>query len=422
VSIGDLLAEFEMIKRWFVVAACMLALTFMPAAGRSTRTPTDTLRHADRHADGGGHADRHAGPADTPTDTATPADTATDTPVPADTPTDTPAAPTDTPTAADTPTDAPRRQIPDGHPGSARRHADRYASAAHSDGHSGSGGGHADRYASGGRYSDGHPGSACRHAHGPPVGAPTDPRHPSRHADRHAGAGGHTTDTPVVAPTSTQTDTPVVVPTNTDTPVPTNTPAQTATSTATAPPTNTLPPTVTYTPTILPLKGSSVTIRGLVQAQCAGPASCNSLRITFAKGTARIELVRPPHAVGDRQVGKIKMTRVFRPQPFLNARVVGDITYGADPDGDCPLANTQVVGAVYATGTMACETKRAAANCKGILALPAFVPGACTDGGVIVTNAHVEVYDINAPGSLSSLIARDGLKIAGHAEVLHKAK
>jgi len=108
------------------------------------------------------------------------------------------------------------------------------------------------------------------------------------------------------------------------------------------------------------------------------------------------------------------MKRVFRPQPELRAQVVGDIAYGGDPDGDCPLANTQVVGAVYATGTMACETKRGAANCKGLLALPAFVPSACTDVGVIVTNAHVEVYDINAPGSLSSLIARDGLMIRGH--------
>jgi hypothetical protein len=198
---------------------------------------------------------------------------------------------------------------------------------------------------------------------------------------------------------ATNTDTPVVVP-------PTDTPA--------GPPTNTPLPTVTYTPTVPVLKGSNVTIRPLVQAQCAGPVSCNSLQITFGKGKVRILLVKPPSAVGDREVGKIKISRVFRPQPQLIAHVVGDISYGGDPDGDCPLANTQVLGAVYATGTLACETKRGASNCRGILALPAFLPSMCTDVGVVVTNAHIEVYDINAPGSLSSLIARDGVKIKGH--------
>ena len=232
-----------------------------------------------------------------------------------------------------------------------------------------------------------------------------------------AGPSDTPTDTPVAGPSDTPTDTPVAGATNTDTPVvvaPTDTPVVVApTDTPAGPPTNTPLPTVTYTPTVPVLKGSNVTIRPLVQAQCAGPVSCNSLQITFGKGKVRILLVKPPSAVGDREVGKIKISRVFRPQPRLVAHVVGDISYGGDPDGDCPLANTQVLGAVYATGTLACETKRGASNCKGILALPAFLPSMCTDVGVVVTNAHIEVYDINAPGSLSSLIARDGVKIKG---------
>ena len=112
-------------------------------------------------------------------------------------------------------------------------------------------------------------------------------------------------------------------------------------------------------------------------------------------------------------VGQIKMSRVFPPQPRLEARVIGDITYGPDPNGNCPLANTQAPGAIYATGGMDCVTRGGAANCKGILALPALVPPQCTDVSVFVNNAHIAVYDINSPGAVTSLIGRDGLKIAG---------
>jgi hypothetical protein len=162
------------------------------------------------------------------------------------------------------------------------------------------------------------------------------------------------------------------------------------------------------------VKGSSFTKRSIVQAQCAGAVPCNGAGITFAKGKVRIQLVKPPNAVGERVVGKIKMTRVFPAQPLLQARVIGDITYGSDPDGDCPLANTQAAAAIYATSTMSCVTKKGASNCKGVLALPALFPATCTDVSVLVNNAHILVYDIAAPGTDSSLIGRDGIKIKAH--------
>jgi hypothetical protein len=308
------------------------------------------------------------GPTDTPTDTPVvgPTDTPTDTPVvgPTDTPTDTPVVgptdtPTETPTAgpSDTPTDTP-------------------------------------------------------------VVGPTD----TPTETPTAGPSDTPTDTPIAGPTDTPTDTPPIGPTDTptdtppagptDTPpvvagTPTDTPSPVATFTASPTP----PPTVTFTPTIPSVKGSSNTKRSLVQAQCPGPVSCNTANVSFAKGRVRIQLVRPPDAVGDRVVGKIKMMRVFPGQGGLRARVVGDVTYGADPDGDCPLANTQVPGAIYAESGMECVTKRGASNCKGILALPGLFLPQCTDVSVLVNNAHVEVYDLAAPGSVSSLIARDGVKI-----------
>ena len=347
-----------MMRRLLIVAASVLALFISAPSARAqidTETPTQTATETATET-----------PTEVPTDTATAtatdtvAETPTDTPAvaPTDTPTDTPVvAPTDTPvvgatdTPIDTPTDTPAAGPTD---------------------------------------------TPTQIPTDTPVGGPTDTP----------------TDTPVV-PAATPTDTPVVpADTPTDTPVvpadtPTDTPSPLATATATATP----PPTITFTPTVISLKGSSFTKRSIVQAQCAGAVSCNSAGITFAKGKVRIQLVKPPNAVGERVVGKIKMTRVFPVQPLLQARVIGDITYGSDPDGDCPLANTQAAAAIYATSTMSCVAKKGASNCKGIVALPALFPAACTDVSVLVNNAHILVYDIAAPGTDSSLIGRDGIKI-----------
>jgi hypothetical protein len=160
------------------------------------------------------------------------------------------------------------------------------------------------------------------------------------------------------------------------------------------------------------VSASLETIRSFVQAQCPGPVACDTLGITFGKGSARIQVVRGPNTVGNTVVGTVKMNRVFPAQPLLKAVIVGDVTYGPDPNGNCALANTQALGVTYATADMPCTTRQFASNCKGSLVLPALIPPECTDVGVFVRNAHILVYDINAPGSLSSLIGRDGLKIS----------
>ena len=356
-----------MVSRLFMIAACAIALSsaaLAPSARAQvdTETPTET-------------------PTDTPTET--PTETPTDTPTATETPTDTPVAPTDTPTdtpvvaATDTPTETPTDTPVVG-------------------------------------PTDTPTDTPVAGATDTPTETPTD--------TPVTGPTDTPTDTPVVAATDTPTDTPVAdtptdtpVPASTDTPtqVPTPTATDTPTPANTGTPTATPPPTLTFTPTVPVVMGSSFTKRSLVQAQCAGAVSCNSAGITFAKGRVRMRLVHQPNAVGERAIGKIKITRVFPPQPVLEARVVGDVSYGPDPDGDCPLANTQVPGAIYATATLSCVTKRGAANCKGILALPSLFPPTCTDVSVLVTNAHVLVYDTIAAGSSSSLIGRDGIKIRG---------
>lgn len=341
----------ERMMRWLLAAICAaLMWTRAPEVWAQVDTETATATATETPTE-----EPTPEPTDTSTatatDTAAPTETATAIPTDtaADTPTETPVPPTDTP-APDTPTETPA----------------------------------------------------------PPTDTPA--------ADTPTETPVAPTDTPA-ADTPTETpappsDTPADTPTETPA-LPTTTPTEVDTATPASTPTHTPLPTITYTPTIPAVKGSGATVRSLVQAQCTGAVPCNSLGITFAKGKARVKLIRPPKLVGDRVIGKIKMVRVYPPQPFLEARIEGTIHYGPDPDGDCPLANTVVPNGTYATGRMDCRTKAGAANCKGLLAIPGLFPSQCTDVAVIVENARINVYDINAPGDVTSLIGRDGVKIIG---------
>lgn len=214
-------------------------------------------------------------------------------------------------------------------------------------------------------------------------------------------------DTLVLAPTPTPTDTPTEVPTATPTDTPTETPIP--------PPTPTFTPIPsTFTPTPVPLKKTNSFTRPLVQAQCLSgttPVPCNAAGITFAKGKVKLKGIKQPKTVKTRLIGEVKISRVFPAQPTLEARVLAELSYGMDPDGDCPLANTQVAAAVVATSQLGCRVSGGASNCQGNFALPTLLAPQCSDVDLIMESVRFEVYDAVAPGSLTSLIARDGLKI-----------
>jgi uncharacterized repeat protein (TIGR01451 family) len=220
---------------------------------------------------------------------------------------------------------------------------------------------------------------------------------------------------------SASEDTLVLQPTETPTETPTEGPTATATETPIPPPTSTFTPIPnTFTPTPIPLKRTSAFRRPLVQAQCLSgstPVPCNAAGITFAKGKVKLKGLKQPKLVQSRLVGKVKISRVFPAQATLEARVVADLSYGLDPDGDCPLANTQAIDSVFATSQLGCASRGGASNCQGNLALPALLASQCSDVDLIMENVRFEVYDALAPGSVISLIARDGMKIfAGPAQ------
>ena len=170
-------------------------------------------------------------------------------------------------------------------------------------------------------------------------------------------------------------------------------------------------------------KGSGSTRNFLVQAQCLNglvPVPCDPT-IVFKNGFFRIKRIKQPNLVGpSTAVGKIRMQGVNPPQPNgLQAHLTGLVSYGSDPDSDCPLANTQVLADPLFTAQMTCVTQSPgiASNCKGLLQLPfgGNTTPPCSDVTFTIENLQAEVYEDGSVGNPAALIARNGIRVIGRS-------
>ena len=177
------------------------------------------------------------------------------------------------------------------------------------------------------------------------------------------------------------------------------------------------------TATFAQTRGTTGQRQGLVQAQCpvlGVPQPCDPGTI-FGRGTFRIKRLKQPKLLFNQGVGRIRMLNVSPPQPFgLDAKVSGLVSFGNDPDSDCPLANTQTLVDPLFTATMTCVTVTSglASNCKGLLQYPnpsAIPPATCTDVTFIVENVQAEVYEDGSVGDPSALVARNGITVLGRS-------
>jgi len=174
-------------------------------------------------------------------------------------------------------------------------------------------------------------------------------------------------------PTETVTETPTLTATPTGTLTETPTPAATPTSTET--------PTVTRTPTPLPLAAGVSFRKPLVQAQCVtgGSAWPCVPGTTFDRGKVRLRRLTQRRMVTNLIVGKVTISRVFPARARLEARLTADLSYGPDPDSDCLLANTQLLGSTVATSTLNCHIGQGTSSCQGTLSFrPCCRPNAAT--------------------------------------------
>jgi len=149
---------------------------------------------------------------------------------------------------------------------------------------------------------------------------------------------------------------------------------------------------------------------GLAMAQCPGPVPCDTGGITFQRGSVRIRKVKQPDPIYSTFIGTISLQGVLPAQTNLDAVVSARVSYGADPNGNCPLANTQTVLNPWATSSLTCIASGFGffTNCRGDLNLAALVPLQCSDVDMVFEDVRTQVYEAGLVGTTAGLIARDG--------------
>jgi hypothetical protein len=163
------------------------------------------------------------------------------------------------------------------------------------------------------------------------------------------------------------------------------------------------------------MKPTSTARIRLVHAQCTtGP--CVSA-FDFARGDVQIRRVKMPKPVNDRRFGRIKISGLDAGlgtfPSGLEARISGRRIFGSDPDGDCPMANTETTGDF---GFSNLECKLSAFNvgrCLGTLVFNGLLPPQCSDVRQTIQDLNVSVYLQGMVGNPAGLLATLGVGVVG---------
>jgi len=171
---------------------------------------------------------------------------------------------------------------------------------------------------------------------------------------------------------------------------------------------------VSQSPAIAQTRGTSVYVARLVPELCGGEP-CNVSGISFTRGDVRVKKLKQTDLIFSTSIGWVALQAVSPPQTGLQARLSATLSYGADPNVDCPLANSQVVVNPWATSTLTCLPAGFAfwAPCTGELHLTGVTSSQCSDVDIIVENITAEVYENGFAGDPTRRIARDGLALGG---------
>ena len=158
----------------------------------------------------------------------------------------------------------------------------------------------------------------------------------------------------------------------------------------------------------------SAHVSRLVLAQCPGPAPCDSSGISFTRGDVSFQ-IRKPGPVYSSKVGRISLSGVVPPVTNLSAVVSARISYGTDPNGDCPVARTQAVLNPWATSSLSCAPSEFdfLTSCSGEIHLTSLVPVECADVDIVIEDLSTDVYESGFVGISDRLVARDGHAVPG---------
>lgn len=171
---------------------------------------------------------------------------------------------------------------------------------------------------------------------------------------------------------------------------------------------------VCQSPAVGQTRGTSGYIARLVPELC-GALPCNVAGINFGRGEIRLSSLKQSDLAFQSKIGQIVLNQVVPPPTTLQAQLAATLSYGTDPNGDCPQAGTQVTVSPWATSTLTCVTPPFSffAACRGDLHVTAVTPAPCTDVDVTVENIAAEVYEGGFLGDPTRRIARDGLLRGG---------
>jgi len=161
-------------------------------------------------------------------------------------------------------------------------------------------------------------------------------------------------------------------------------------------------------------RGTSGYTARLVPELC-GASPCNVSGISFTHGEVHLRGLKQTDLVFNTNIGRIALQNVIPPPAGLQAQLSATLSYGADPNGNCPQANTQVTVNPWATSSLTCIPPPFGfyAPCRGDLHVTAITPPECADVDVIVENITAEVYERGFVGDPTRLIARDGVADGG---------
>jgi hypothetical protein len=161
-------------------------------------------------------------------------------------------------------------------------------------------------------------------------------------------------------------------------------------------------------------RGTAGYVARLVPEMC-GSLPCNASGINFTRGEIRLNKLRQSDLVFSTSIGRISLSSVSPSQPGLQAQLSATLSYGADANGDCPQANSQVVVTPWATSSLTCFSTPFVflVPCAGELFVTAVTTPACEDVDVIVENITAEVFESGFLGDPTHRIAIDGLALSG---------
>lgn len=165
-------------------------------------------------------------------------------------------------------------------------------------------------------------------------------------------------------------------------------------------------------------RGTAGSRMAMARAMCTtGPCAP---QYNFRAGWVQFKRLRQPRLLGRRDIGALRLDRVWTSGPplptALDAQMTARVNYAmVDPNANCPEVGSDVTD-VVATSTMYCQQSGPTwTSCRGRLILKSDIMNDpnCTDVQIHMSELAIEVFEFGGAGVDSKRIARNGALVTG---------